>query len=155
MTAGQVLEPENPVAALDLAAIAHVREMTEASKSSFYWAMRLLPKHRREAMFAVYAFCREVDDIADGPLPEAEKKAALDEWREEIGRLFDGTPNQLTARALTGPVTEFGLEQQDFIAVIDGMEMDSGDGLVAPDMETLLTYCARVAGGPARGPAPP
>ena len=67
-----------------------VRGRVKASRSSFFWAMRTLPKPRREAMFAVYAFCRAVDDIADGPGTNPEKTRALTVWRGEVRDLFQG-----------------------------------------------------------------
>ena len=131
----------------DLEAIAHARAITLASGSSFYWAMRLMPVDRRDAMFAIYAFCREVDDIADGAAPVAEKERGLDTWRGEITGIYDGDrPTGLTARALCWPIAAFGLRREDFLAVIDGMAMDVGDGLRAPPMEVLELYCGRVAG---------
>ncbi len=129
----------------DTHALAHARKVTEAAHSSFYWAMRLLPRAQRQAMFAVYAFCREVDDIADGTLPTAEKLARLDQWREEIARVYHATPELLTARALVQPVASFGLPQDEFLAVIDGMVMDAAGDMVAPDHATLELYCRRVA----------
>ena len=122
-----------------------IRERVEAAGTSFYWAMRLLPEDRRNGMYAVYAFCREVDDIADDDAVAAEqKKAALAAWHDEIEALYAGIPRQLIARALQGPVEQFGLRPGDFHAVIDGMEMDS-EAILAPDMPTLDLYCARVA----------
>ena len=65
---------------------AEMRRIVRDSGSSFYWPMRLLPRERRAAMHAVYAFCRAVDDIADGSAPAAEKRRALDDWRAELDR---------------------------------------------------------------------
>ncbi len=133
-------------ASADDDAKAHVRAVTVASGSSFYWAMRMLPSARREAMFAIYAFCREVDDVADGDDSPDVKLSKLAKWRTEIDRVYDGSPSFPTARALVGPVREYALGQADFLAVIDGMEMDVGDGIVAPAMAELELYCRRVAG---------
>jgi phytoene synthase len=108
--------------------------------------MRILPLARRQAMFAIYAFCRVVDDIADGDAPDAEKRQQLAEWRAEIGRLYDGVPLHPVARALAGPTRAYELRREDFLAVIDGMEMDVGTGIRAPDLEGLELYCRRVAG---------
>jgi phytoene synthase len=124
----------------------HVRDVTRAAGSSFYWAMRILPPARRQAMFAIYAFCRVVDDIADGDAPEAEKRRQLTEWRAEVGRLYEGTPIHPVARALLGPTRMYGLRKEDFLAVIDGMEMDVGPGIRAPALHDLELYCRRVAG---------
>ena len=115
------------------------------SGSSFYTAMRLMPKVEREAMFAVYMFCRLVDDIADdGTRPRPARAAALAEWRKDIDALYAGRPAG-QASFLQGPVQAFGLRQADFLAVIDGMEMDVAADIRAPDLATLGLYCDRVA----------
>jgi phytoene synthase len=96
-------------------------------------------------MYAVYAFCREVDDIADDDAePAPQKLAALATWRDEIDALYAGTPHRLVSRALLGPVERYRLRRDDFLAVIDGMEMDA-EAICAPDLTTLDRYCARVA----------
>ncbi len=123
----------------------HVREITKASGTSFFWAMRLLPPPRRNAMFAIYAFCREIDDIADDDRPKAEKLDRLDEWRAEIGRLFDHRPTFPTSLALAQPIADYGLEKEDFLALIEGMEMDAREAIRAPAMADLEYYCDRVA----------
>jgi squalene synthase HpnD len=122
-----------------------IRHRVEAAGTSFYWAMRLLPKHRRDGMYAVYAFCREVDDIADDDRPIEHKITALAAWRAEIEALYAGHPRHLVARALSGPVLRYRLRREDFLAVIDGMEMDASEAIRAPDLATLDLYCARVA----------
>jgi squalene synthase HpnD len=123
-----------------------IRQRVEAAGTSFYWAMRLLPKERRNGMYAVYAFCREVDDIADDIAPPAQKAAALVEWHEEIESLYAGRPRQLVAQALRDPVMRYRLRREDFHAVIHGMEMDAAEDIRGPDLATLDLYCARVAG---------
>jgi phytoene synthase len=123
-----------------------VEDVVVKAKTSFYWAMRLLPADKRQAMFAVYAFCRVVDDIADGDLPEAAKLRQLQGWREEIDRLYAGDARDPIARALIEPIRRFGLAREDFIAMIDGMETDARGGLIAPSMADLELYCSRVAG---------
>jgi phytoene synthase len=124
---------------------AHVRRVAAGSGSSFYWAMRLLPPDRRDAMFAVYAFCREVDDIADGELSAEEKRQGLDYWRQEIGRIFGGTPETGTGCALQDAALRFGLDRKIMEAIVDGVAMDATGAAVAPDMDTLTEYCSRVA----------
>jgi presqualene diphosphate synthase len=123
-----------------------VEDVVVKAKTSFYWAMRLLPAEKRQAMFAVYAFCRVVDDIADGDLPEAAKLRQLQGWREEIGRLYAGDARDPIARALIEPIRRFDLAREDFLAMIDGMETDARGGLIAPSMVDLELYCSRVAG---------
>jgi squalene synthase HpnD len=113
--------------------------------SSFFAAMRILAPPKRDAMYAVYAFCRAVDDIADDGGPEDQRLEALDAWRRDIARLYlDGSETRLTA-GLASPVATFGLKQADFLAVIDGMEMDVRRAMIAPDWHTLDLYCDRVA----------
>src|SRR5256885_4535590 len=99
--------------------------LTRKSRSNFYYAFLTLPRPRREAMYAVYAFCREVDDIADDDAPAAEKRAKLGEWRGEIDALYAGRPRRLVSLALAQPVAAYDLRRRDFLDVIDGMEMDA------------------------------
>jgi phytoene synthase len=122
-----------------------IRRRVEEAGTSFYWAMRLLPQDRRYGMYAVYAFCREVDDIADGDRPVEHKLASLGVWREEIDALYGGRPRLLVARALREPARRYDLRRGDFLAVIDGMEMDAREDIRAPDLARLDLYCARVA----------
>lgn len=128
------------------AARAHVHAVATRSGSSFLWGMRLLPRPRREAMYAIYAFCREVDDIADEGGSPADKQRALAAWREEIDRLYAGCPSRPTAQALLGPVQDYALPKDEFLAVIDGMEMDAREDIRAPAMADFRLYCRRVAG---------
>jgi phytoene synthase len=135
---------DNPESSADDQAIAE--EATRKSGSSFYLAMRLLPPEKRDAMYAVYAFCREVDDIADEPGDLGEKKVALTRWRGWIDELYaGGNPPHPVARALKDPISEYGLRREDFIAVIEGMEMDAEPVIRIRDMDELLLYCDRVA----------
>jgi presqualene diphosphate synthase len=115
-----------------------------ASGSSFYAGMKVLPKPEREAMFAVYGFCRIVDDIADDQtLPIPDQRVALNAWRTDIEALYaGGDPGQ--AAMLSDAVSRYRLDKADFLAVIDGMQMDL-EGIVRPDLETLYLYCDRVA----------
>ena len=115
------------------------------SGSSFYTAMRLMPKVEREAMFAIYMFCRLVDDIADdGTRARPARAAALAEWRRDLDALYASRPAG-QASFLREPVQAFGLQHTDFLAVIDGMEMDVEADIRAPDTATLALYCDRVA----------
>ncbi len=123
-----------------------IRQRVEAAGTSFYWAMRMLPKDRRDGMYAVYAFCREVDDIADDiASPPQHKMALLAAWHAEIDALYAGCPRQLVARALRDPVKHYRLRREDFHTIIDGMEMDAAQDIRAPGLATLDRYCARVA----------
>ncbi|MGA8616453.1 MAG: presqualene diphosphate synthase HpnD [Xanthobacteraceae bacterium] len=115
-----------------------------ASGSSFYSGMRILPRAQREAMFEIYSFCRAVDDIADDPGPREPRREALQRWRADIDALYSGAPPP-QLKGLAQAVKNFALEREDFLAVIDGMEMDVVADIRAPDMMTLDIYCDRVA----------
>jgi len=114
-----------------------------ASGSSFYAAMRILPA-QRDAMYEIYSFCRCVDDIADSNDPRPERLAKLNEWRDQINALYEGHAGSLVA-SLALPINAFNLAREDFLAVIDGMEMDTLEDIRAPSFETLDLYCDRVA----------
>jgi len=128
------------IAPLDLEALwAKVRQ------SSFYAAMKTMPPKEREAMFAIYAFCRAVDDIADDQQGDrAARTAALNLWRAALDKLYAGSDPGMAA-FLAEPVRGFGLERADFEAIIDGMQMDVDADIVAPDHAALDLYCDRVA----------
>jgi phytoene synthase len=117
---------------------------TTASGSSFYAAMRILPRDQREAMFLIYSFCRQVDDIADSHEPRSERLAGLQQWRDDIDALYRGRP-PARLQDYVAPVRTFGLKREDFLAVVDGMEMDVPQDIRAPDFATLDLYCDRVA----------
>src|ERR1700749_1732752 len=117
----------------------------KASTSSFYIAMRLMPAEERDAMFAIYAFCRKVDDIADdGVGTRAERHEKLEQWREDLRALYAGSAAP-QVRFLAPAMTRYGLRLEDFLAVLDGMDMDVAENIVAPDLATLDLYCDRVA----------
>jgi squalene synthase HpnD len=117
----------------------------KVSGSSFYVGMRILPPAEREAMFAIYGFCRIVDDIADDEnAPRPARAAALDLWRGYIAGLYDGD-DAGQAGFLIPAVRRFALERADFIAVIDGMQMDVDDFIRWPTYSQLDLYCDRVA----------
>lgn len=129
------MNPKNTPAALQ----------AQVSGSSFYAGMRVLPKAEREAMYAVYAFCRAVDDIADDQQGDRASRAeALEAWRHDIDALYAGKqPGR--AELVAEAVHHFHLDKADFHAVIDGMAMDVVDDVRAPDFATLDLYCDRVA----------
>jgi presqualene diphosphate synthase len=116
-----------------------------ASGSSFYAAMRILPRAQREGMFEIYSFCRRVDDIADDGGPQAPRLAQLDQWRADITALCDGKVPAPEFVGLSTAIKQFDLQKQDFFAVIDGMEMDVREDIQAPDWAKLDLYCDRVA----------
>jgi len=124
----------------------HAYETVKRSKTSFGPGMRILSKARREGMYAVYAFCREVDDIADEGGSPAQKRDDLAAWRVEIDRLYAGTPQTPTGIALLDPVRTFNLPKEEFLLVIEGMEMDAQGPIIAPPLEALFAYTRRAAG---------
>jgi len=117
---------------------------TSASGSSFYMAMRLMPPEQRQAMFEIYSFCRAVDDIADNGGPREVHLDQLQRWRDDIDAIYAGAaPPHL--HTLAEAIRTFNLRRDDFLAVIDGMEMDVTAPIRAPDWATLDLYCDRVA----------
>ena len=129
---------------LALAEASDVAAAERASGSSFYNAMRILPRAQRLAMFEIYSFCRQVDDIADARGLRRERREELQRWRADIDALYVGNVVPRT-RGLLTPVRDFGLRREDFHAIIDGMEMDVIEDIRAPDEATLDLYCNRVA----------
>jgi phytoene synthase len=95
-------------------------------------------------MFQIYSFCRQVDDIADSTGPRPERLAAIQQWRDDIDALYQGDPPPRLQDYLV-TVRHFGLKREDFLAIIDGMEMDIPQDIRAPDLATLDLYCDRVA----------
>jgi presqualene diphosphate synthase len=120
-------------------------EAPAAASSSFYAAMRVLPREQREAMYHVYAFCRAVDDVADNGGSREVRLADLVQYREDIEQLYTTGKRTSRTRDLAGPIAQYGLLKDDFIAVIDGMEMDIVRDLHAPEWAVLDLYCDRVA----------
>jgi phytoene synthase len=123
----------------------YCQEKAAASGSSFYYSFLFLPAERRRAITALYAFCREVDDIADEVSDTGVARTKLAWWRTEIANLFAGHPQHPVTRALAPFVGPYRLEAARFNEIIDGMEMD----LVYhryPDFDSLALYCHRVAG---------
>lgn len=125
--------------------LAAVESLVRSAGTSFYRGMRILPPDRRAAMYAIYAFCRLVDDVADEPAPLADKRAALDAWRARVTGLYEGRADEAVDRVLLRAVRRFALQLDDFLAVIEGMQMDAEAAIVAPAHAELDLYCDRVA----------
>lgn len=127
--------------------VSYVTALVKASGTSFYHGMKILPAARRDAMYAIYAFCRVVDDIADEEGRDfTTKQAELEAWRQRIAALYDtATAEGPIPRALLSVIRDYHVRQEDFIAVIDGMEMDAGVPIIAPTLAELDLYCDRVA----------
>lgn len=125
---------------------AYAEHLMTRSGSSFTLGMKMLSKPRREAIFAVYAFCRAVDDIADEPGEKADKTALLQAWHTEVEALYRAMPASMIGKALLEPVQTFKIPKQEFILMIEGMEADVNGPLRAPSIEDLLGYTRRVAG---------
>ena len=129
----------------DPADLAAVEAVVRAAGTSFYRGMAVLPPDRKHAMYAIYAFCRIVDDIADEEGTLEEKRAGLADWRGYIAGLYRAESHDPVTRVLVAATERFGLRHEDFLAVIDGMQMDAETVIVAPDLATLDLYCDRVA----------
>ena len=126
---------------------AYVTSLVKASGTSFYHGMKILPPERRDAMYAIYAFCRVVDDIADEEGRDfSAKQDELEAWRQRIAGLYEhGEAECPISRALLSVVGDYHVRREDFIAIIDGMEMDAGEPIIAPPLAELDLYCDRVA----------
>jgi len=123
----------------------YCQEKAAASGSSFYYSFLFLPAERRRAITALYAFCREVDDIADEVKDIGVARTKLAWWRTEVANLFAGHPQHPVTRALAPFVPAYGLDAARMNEIIDGMEMDLTHHRY-PDFEALKLYCHRVAG---------
>ncbi|MFZ9734422.1 MAG: presqualene diphosphate synthase HpnD [Burkholderiaceae bacterium] len=117
--------------------------------SSFTAAFRLLPLDRRQAMEALYAFCREVDDVVDECSDPALAEVKLHWWRQELDQIAAGKSQHPLGQALHPCIGRYGLNMADLHAVVDGMEMDLTTGAYA-DFAGLDVYCDRVAGAVGR-----
>ncbi len=115
------------------------------SGSSFYYSFLFLPPERRRAITALYAFCREVDDVVDEVSDPDVARTKLAWWRQEVAAAFAGTPAHPVTQALRGVVGAYALPQEHFQAVIDGMQMDLERSRYL-DFADLERYCHRVAG---------
>ena len=123
----------------------YCQDKAAKSGSSFYYSFFFLAPERRQAITALYAFCREVDDVVDECADFAHARAKLDGWREEISRIYDGRPEHPVGRALIGVVKDFALPALQLREIIDGMEMDLTQNRYR-DFDRLALYCHRVAG---------
>ena len=124
-----------------------VEQNVKKSGSSFYWGMKLLPENKRRGMFAIYAFCREVDDIADNfDNSKVLKEKKLNQWKKDIEKIFKKSLlNTSLKRELHYSIVNFNLKKKDFIAIIDGMLMDVKENIQFPSSKRFTLYCERVA----------
>ena len=134
---------------------AHVKKIVMRSNTSFYWAMRLLARKKRTAMFAIYAFCRGVDDIADELATTQSKRLRLQKRRVDILAMLDGKPNNPLDRQLLLAKERFRLKSTDFLDIIEGISMDirkekKNERFCIVNMDELTLYCNRVAGAVGR-----
>jgi 15-cis-phytoene synthase len=120
-------------------------QLTRKSRSNFYYSFLFLAKEKREAMYAVYAFCRSVDDVADGSASERDKQMLLDEWRHELDRCYAGTANHPITMKLAHSIQRFPIPKEYFDELIAGVEMDLTHTRY-PTFRDLYEYCYRVAG---------
>ena len=135
-------------------AYAYCRDITQRSSSNFYYAFRLLTRERHNALCALYAFCRFIDDIADqdlspadGQQPQSRKERLaqlLDTWREELTCCYAGTPRHPISCALADAARRFPIQQEHLVGIIDGVAMDLSRTRYQTFSE-LYEYCYRVA----------
>jgi 15-cis-phytoene synthase len=120
-------------------------QLTRKSRSNFYYSFLFLSKAKRQAIYAVYAFCRSVDDVADSNAPEREKQLLLDEWRRELDRCYEGKAQHPITVKLAQSIQQFPIPKQRFEELIAGVEMDLTQHRY-PTFCELYEYCYRVAG---------
>ena len=123
----------------------YCRLRAAGSGSSFYYSFLFLPEERRRAITALYAFCREVDDVVDECSDAQTARMTLAWWRKEVGAIYHGAPQHPVARALAEVIPSFNLAEGRLNDIIDGMEMDLDRNRYA-SFESLKHYCHRVAG---------
>jgi 15-cis-phytoene synthase len=123
----------------------YCQQKAVSSGSSFYYSFLFLPPDRRRAITALYAYCREVDDVVDECTDAGVASTKLAWWREEVGNLYAGKARHPVTLALSESITPFRIEQRHMLELIDGMTMDL-DYNRYPDFDTLKLYCHRVAG---------
>ena len=122
----------------------YCQDKAAASGSSFYYSFIFLPAHRRRAITALYAFCREVDDVVDECSDPRIAATKLAWWRQEVARIYAGAPEHPVGQALQKVLPEFTLPQEQLLEIIDGMEMDLTQTRYL-DFKALSLYCYRVA----------
>ncbi|MBI3479708.1 MAG: presqualene diphosphate synthase HpnD [Nitrosomonadales bacterium] len=122
----------------------YCQDKAASSGSSFYYSFRFLPLDKRRAITALYAFCREVDDVVDECSDASVARTTLNWWRSEVSAIYDGKPQHPVTLALVPVVQQFHLVQEHLMEIIDGMEMDLEQHRYA-DFKSLQLYCYRVA----------
>lgn len=122
----------------------YCQDKAAASGSSFYHSFKFLPKDKRRAITALYAFCREVDDVVDECSDENVARTTLNWWRDEVAAIYGGVPQHPVGQALKPLLQQFNLPQEHLLEIIDGMEMDLTQHTY-PDFKALQLYCYRVA----------
>jgi len=123
----------------------YCQQKAVSSGSSFYYSFLFLPPERRRAITALYAYCREVDDVVDECSDAGVARTKLAWWREEVGKLYAGKARHPVTLALTDAIAPYRIQQEHMLELIDGMTMDL-DYNRYPDFDTLKQYCHRVAG---------
>jgi 15-cis-phytoene synthase len=122
----------------------YCQDKAAASGSSFYYSFLFLPKEKRRAITALYAFCREVDDVVDECSDEQVARTTLNWWRGQVTEIYGGKPQHPVAIALVPVVKKFNMAQEHLLEIIDGMEMDLDQPRYS-DFKSLQLYCYRVA----------
>ncbi|MGA8864679.1 MAG: presqualene diphosphate synthase HpnD [Gallionella sp.] len=122
----------------------YCEDKAKQSGSSFYYSFMFLPRDKRRAITALYAFCREVDDVVDECTDPVVAATTLNWWRTEVDEIYGGKPQHPAAQALVPVVQQFNISREHLLEIIDGMEMDLQQ-VRYPDFKSLQLYCYRVA----------
>jgi len=122
------------------------QNITIYPKSSFYWGMKILNHEKRSAMFTIYAFCKEIDNIGDSFIEKKEKKKKLNNWKKEIKQIFKKKTNNNLIKSLEKYIKKYKLKKNLLLEIIKGVEMDINNRMIVPKKKIFDLYCYRVAG---------
>ena len=123
-----------------------IKNITKYPKSSFYWGMKILDREKRNAMFVIYAFCKEIDNIGDSHTQIRKKKRELEDWKKEIDEIYKNKTKKKLGKLLNNCIKKYKLKKNLFLEIIKGIEMDINNKMIAPKQKNLNIYCYRVAG---------
>jgi len=123
-----------------------IKNITKYPKSSFYWGMKILDREKRNDMFVIYAFCKEIDNIGDSHGQIRKKRQELKDWKKEIDEIYKNKTKKKLGKLLNNCIKKYKLKKNLFLEIIKGIEMDINNKMIAPKQKILNIYCYRVAG---------
>ena len=119
-----------------------IGKLVRKSQATLFWSVRGLPKAQREAIYTLYAFCRHIDNVVDGTLPEKEKEELLAAWKQELENIYDKkVPATDIGRRIYKNCMRFKIKKEDFSEILNSTFLDFPKPLQAPDFKTFYKYC--------------